>query len=267
MIISRDTYHHIADLIGDIVDTHALSRFGRLRRHDITEKNPGDLVTIADTATETALTDTLLPLIPDSVAVGEEACETDPGLVDVLATDTPAWIIDPIDGTANYAAGDPGYSCLVALARGGTVHASWLYAPSLKLTAGAHDGHAWINDTPAHITPRPATGHLDVVTTHPGYTGGWHDILHRLDTPGITRTPCSSAGLSYIDLIRGEHDALVYTWEKPWDHATGLHIHATAGGTHSTLDGKPFNLAGGNTLPFIAATGDTITAIRDILTA
>ncbi|MGH8879560.1 MAG: inositol monophosphatase family protein [Stackebrandtia sp.] len=265
-MITTDTYQRVTDIIRDTVDTEALSRFGHLTRGDITEKNPGDLVTIADTRTETALTTQLETILDGSVTVGEEACETNPALIDILATDTPAWIIDPIDGTSNYATGNPQYSCLVALASGGKVHASWLYAPSLKLTAGAHTGHgAWINDQPATITPRPATGTLDIVTTHPNYTGGFHDTLTKLDTPTLKRTACSSAGLSYIDLIQGRHDALVYTWEKPWDHATGLHIHTTLGGRHTTMDGKTFNLAGGNTLPFITGSPDAIDTILSLL--
>ncbi|ADD42858.1 inositol monophosphatase family protein [Stackebrandtia nassauensis] len=264
MKLSHDTYQHIAALIRDITDTEALTRFGNLAGGDISEKNPGDLVTIADTRVETALTEQLQALIPGSVTVGEEACEHQPELIDALATDTPCWIIDPIDGTANYASGKPEYSCLVALAHNGTIHASWLYAPSLKLSAGAHDGQAWINNQPAHTPTRAPEAPLRVMTTHPNYTGGYRHILDALDVPDITRIACSSAGLSYIDLIQGRLDALVYTWEKPWDHATGLHIHATAGGTHTTIDGTTFRLAGGNNLPFIVGHPtaiDTITAL------
>lgn len=261
--ITRATFDHLTAVIRDIADTHALARFGNLTGADISHKNPGDLVTVADTATETALTDALTAAVPGSVAVGEEACETNPALIDVLATDTPAWIIDPIDGTANYARGNPGYSTLVALARGGRVEASWLYAPSLKLSAHAFDGRAWIDDTPATAADTPTGDRLNLVSTHPNYTDGYHTALAKLDRDDITLTPCASAGLTYIDLINGRVDGLVYTWEKPWDHATGLHLAATLGIPHTTGDGTPFRLAGGNTLPLVTAR----TGVLDRLTA
>lgn len=262
--IDRPTYTCVAGLIRDIADTYALPRFGNLAASDIAEKNPGDLVTIADTDTETALSQALEAIVPGSVTVGEEACETDPDRIKVLATGTPAWIIDPIDGTANFATGNPRYSTLVALASGGQVHASWLYAPSLRLSAGAHDGTAWINDTATRLAKRQGSG-LSVVTSHPNYADDHHERMSRLERPEITRTPCSSAGLDYLDLIQGRHDAVVFTWEKPWDHACGLHIHSTLGGVNTTLDDSPFQLAGGNNLPFIAGHRFTVALLLGLL--
>lgn len=260
-MISADTYQHVADIIKHVADTEILARFHTLTDNDITEKHPGDLVTTADTNAEQALTEHLEKLIPGSVTVGEEATETDPALLNHLTTDTPTWIIDPVDGTSNFVHRDPHYSCLVALASAGTTHASWLYAPSLPLTAGGHTGRgAWINQQPATITT-PTGPTLNIVTTHPHYLAGYDWLLPKLTHPHTRLTPCSSAGLSYIELIQGQHQALVYTWEKPWDHATGLHIHALAGGTNTTMDGTSFHLAGHNQLPLIAADPTTTNTI------
>ncbi|GAA4894967.1 inositol monophosphatase family protein [Stackebrandtia albiflava] len=269
-VITAAEYHHIADTVKHIADAEILPRFRHLTDADITEKNPGDLVTTADRITEERLTETLEKTLPGSITVGEEAVSADPTVLDRLHTDQPVWIIDPVDGTSNFVNGDPYYACLVSLTRNGDTIASWLYAPSLHTTAGAHTGRgAWINDQPAHAadpTPPPAT--LDIVTTHRKHATPHHRAL--IDTvaadPHTHTSDCRAAGLSYIDLTRGRHEALLYTWENPWDHATGLHIYTTAGGHHQTHDGHTFRLAGDNALPFIVGQPHTIDRVRALIT-
>ncbi|MGW0661580.1 inositol monophosphatase family protein [Streptodolium elevatio] len=85
-------------------------------------------------------------------------------------------------------------------------------------------------------------------------------MLAKLRTPEFSVEPSTSAGLEYVDLVRGDADALVYTWENPWDHAAGLLLLAEAGGVAANLDGSPFALSGGNALPLIAAANEELTA-------
>ncbi|CAM3328900.1 inositol monophosphatase family protein [Stackebrandtia soli] len=265
-MLTLNQYDDLTTAIHRIADEEILTRFRRLTTTDIIEKHPGDLVTTADRRAEERLTETLQKALPGSLTVGEEATDADPAIVDHLHADTPVWIIDPVDGTSNFVNGDPYYSCLVSLAHKGQTIASWIYAPSLPLTAGALNGHgAWINNKPATLVNRPYHGTWDVVTTHHNYTAGYHTVLNGLRHPHIHTTDCKSAGLSYLDLIAGKHHALVYTWEKPWDHAAGLHIHTTLGGTNTTMDGTPFSITGANTLPFITGTPDAINALTPLL--
>jgi fructose-1,6-bisphosphatase/inositol monophosphatase family enzyme len=267
-VITADQYRHIGELIAAIADAEVLTRFRALSDADIDEKNPGDLVTVADRLAEERLTEALQAYLPGSVTVGEETVSADPTVMDRLNDDTPTWIIDPVDGTSNFVAGDPDYCCLVSLSTGDTTHASWIYAPSLGLTAGAHTGHgAWINGETATMTPRPARDGLDIVTTHPNYTDGYRTINDKLSGPDITRTPCRTAGLSYVDLVQGRYDAVVYTWQFPWDHAAGLHLHTMLGGENTTMDGTPFKVTGGNALPFVAGTPAAVAALSGLLHA
>ena len=267
-MITPDQYRRIAATITTIADAEILTRFRSLTDADITEKRPGDLVTTADRVAEERLTETLQNLLPGSVTVGEEAVSADPAIIEQLNGDAPVWVIDPVDGTSNFVAGQPDYACLVSLTMSGSTVASWMYAPSLGLTAGALTGTgAWINDTPHTLVTRPTTRRLDIVTTHRNYTHGHRPVLDKLRRDDITTTDCRAAGLTYIDLAQGRHDALVYTWENPWDHAAGLHLYQTCGGSHATVTGQPFNLAGGNALPFIVATADIIGRLTTILTA
>ena len=69
-------------------------------------KGPGDVVTVADVASEQRLASGLARILPGVPVVGEEAVETEPDLVDLIARPgETCWIVDPLDGTANFAAG------------------------------------------------------------------------------------------------------------------------------------------------------------------
>lgn len=297
----------VTDLMLVVACDEVLPRFGALSDADVTEKGPGDLVTTADRRAEERLTEGLTALLPGSRVVGEEAVHADAGVLRELDGDRPVWIVDPVDGTANFVRGDERYCMLVALATGGKVQASWTYAPSLGLLATARlGGGALYNGRPVRVPGAPAVTDADDASgtdgsaagaagakaargsksasprtraaktagtaknaaarprlrlTHPTYLRPEHkDMLARLRTPEFTVEPSTSAGLEYVDLVRGDADALVYTWENPWDHAAGLLLLAEAGGTAANLDGSPFALSGGNNLPLIAAANEDLTA-------
>jgi fructose-1,6-bisphosphatase/inositol monophosphatase family enzyme len=73
------------------------------------------------------------------------------------------------------------------------------------------------------------------------------------------------SGLEYVELAAGRRQAMLVTWELPWDHAAGLLLHAEAGGVSLSGEG-PFRLAGGNELPFVVAPNlDLAHALRDAM--
>src|SRR5919106_4920939 len=82
-----------------------LPRFRRLQHHEIEEKTPGELVTAADREAERILSAGLSALLPGSLVIGEEAAAADPALISRLADGGDIWLVDPLDGTANFAAG------------------------------------------------------------------------------------------------------------------------------------------------------------------
>ncbi|WP_436771606.1 inositol monophosphatase family protein [Yinghuangia sp. YIM S09857] len=314
----------VTDLMLVVACDEVLPRFGALSDADVTEKGPGDLVTIADRRAEERLTEGLTALLPGSHVVGEEAVHADAGILRQLDGDRPVWIVDPVDGTGNFVRGDERYCMLVALASGGKVQASWTYAPSLGLLATARlGGGALYNGRPVRVPGAPEPGaeaepgtkstdanagesatatsgtagaksarsakgsrgksagarrgsakpaaaksggaaaqaaRRRLRLTHPTYLRPEHkDMLAKLRTPEFEVEPSTSAGLEYVDLVRGEADALVYTWENPWDHAAGLLLLSEAGGMSANLDGSPFALTGGNALPLIAAANEDLT--------
>src|SRR5437868_34109 len=119
----------VAEHIRETAQAEILPRFGLLRREDIREKRPGDFVTLADLEAERQLTQRLGGLLPGSVVLGEEAAAQDRSRFDLLAGDAPVWVIDPVDGTTNFARGKPGFAVIVALVQRAIVRAGWIYDP------------------------------------------------------------------------------------------------------------------------------------------
>ncbi len=121
-MIDAVTVAEVERLIRRVADERILPYFGRLEPGDVVEKTPGDLVTVADRGAEEALSLALSRLVPGSVVVGEESVAADPTTLARLSGAAPVWIIDPVDGTHNFASGSSRFSTLVALADQGELH-------------------------------------------------------------------------------------------------------------------------------------------------
>lgn len=248
-----------------------MPRWRQLAEDEITVKTgPHDLVTVADRRAEQHLTAALTGLLPGSLVVGEEGVHEDPARYEALQGEAPVWIVDPVDGTRQFVRGEPGFCTLVALAQGGELLASWTYAPARELMATARRGRgARLNGKPI-TAGTPAGAPLEVACSHPDFTTDEQKrVLQGLwAEDGIDPRPCGSAGLEYLRIARGQLDAVAFSWELAWDHAAGLLLVAEAGGSHLTLDGSPFRLAGGNALPFTAARdAETARRILGVLAA
>ncbi|MEO3753771.1 inositol monophosphatase family protein [Streptomyces sp. B6B3] len=237
-------------------EAEIMPRWRRLAAHEVTSKaGPHDLVTVADRQAEVRLTEALTALLPGSLVVGEETVHEDPDSYAALRGDAPVWIVDPIDGTRQFVEGRTGFATLVALARAGELLASWLLAPARRLLAHARrGGGAWLDGRRLQAgSPEPGAV-LRVACSHPDYTTGAEKrALAALWAPGVAPRASRAAGLEYLDIARGELDAVAYSWELAWDHAAGLLLVTEAGGTHLTPAGEPFDIAGGNAMPFAAA--------------
>ena len=215
-----------------------MPRFQTLARHEISEKSPGDLVTIADLEAEVLLAEELTALMPGSTVVGEEGYELDNALLVLLEREAPVWVLDPVDGTHNFAHGKPCFAMIVALCHGGRTLAGWILDPVNDRMAWAAVGQgAWIDGKRVHVAP---------YTNVESCVGSAGDrVRRRLDEsrgqPGVsvpkrlTRYRCS--GREYMDLATGElHFARYAGRLKPWDHAAGVLIHTEAGGYSRLVD-------------------------------
>ncbi len=232
-----------------------MPRFGNLQPGMIREKSsPTDLVTEADEAAEAAITRGLQRLFPGCLVVGEEACAADPALLGRLAGAPLAFVVDPIDGTANYCAGLPLFGVMVAAVMDGVVVASAIHDPVCDDVAIAlRGGGAW--------TQRP-TGErkaLHVCAPAPprAMTGciSWRYMPEPLRA-SVVRSMVGLAGVAdyrcaaheYRLLAGGHVHYLVFNKLMPWDHLPGWLLHQEAGGFSAHYNGEPYrssDIAGG----------------------
>lgn len=130
----------VAELLHRAAADVVLPLFGKLDVADVAEKAPGELVTVADQRAEELISAGLRRLRPGSLVVGEEAAAEDPGLLDHLRDDGDVWLVDPIDGTSNFAAGKRPFALMVALLTDGMPVASWVLDPLAETLAVARAG-------------------------------------------------------------------------------------------------------------------------------
>lgn len=229
------------DLLRDVSRTIILPHYQHLSKDEIETKAADDVVTIADRQAEDALAEGLAKIIPGLPIVGEEAAHADPSVLDRL--ESACWIVDPIDGTNNYAAGKPPFGILVAMADGGEAHSGWIYDPLADRLCVAHKGNgAYINGEriSAHATgqePPVAAISLvymdqaqrEAVKTHiaPHYT--------LVDIPRC-------AAEQYPRLALGINDVSIFERTLAWDHAAGVLWINEAGGQAARLDGSPYRV-------------------------
>jgi fructose-1,6-bisphosphatase/inositol monophosphatase family enzyme len=102
-------------LMRDAADRAIRPHYQKLAASEIEAKAADDVVTIADHEAEAILTAGLARILPEAVIVGEEAAHADPAIMDRLG-DALCWIVDPLDGTNNFAAGKPPFGVIVSLA-------------------------------------------------------------------------------------------------------------------------------------------------------
>ncbi len=237
----------IAALIRRTAEECILPRFQRLASHEVREKSPGNLVTAADVDAEHMLSRLLADALPGAAVVGEEAAAHDPAILARLAEHEHVWIIDPVDGTHQFAHGKPEFAVIVALVARGVVRAGWIHDPLRNATVAAEAGAGtWLLGAVAgpvrlQVAPAPPLGMARGVLLGKLASGARaSDVAGARFTVG----PISfvrSAGQIYLRLVERRLDYAFFTRALPWDHAAGWLIHAEAGGYGRFLDGAPYS--------------------------
>ncbi|MBV9882921.1 MAG: inositol monophosphatase [Sphingomonadaceae bacterium] len=242
-----------------------LPRFRALAADEVEEKSPGELVTVADREAEAILAAGLAPLLPGSRVLGEEACSADPRLLDSLA-DGAVWLVDPLDGTANFAAGRPVFAVMVALLRDGETQAAWLLEPlSGRLARAERGGGAWLGERRLSAVPRAPGARLR------GSMGRFmpEEMNARLEArleAGAERLPgMMSAGVEYPMIAAGERDFAFYWRTLAWDHAAGVLFVIEAGGKAARPDGSAYRPAEAGKGMLVAASPDRWEMARELL--
>jgi fructose-1,6-bisphosphatase/inositol monophosphatase family enzyme len=231
-------------LMRDVAATTVMPRFRTLAAEEIIEKTPGDLVTVADREAELRLSEGLARVEANRI-VGEEMTAADPTLVDGIGEGR-LWIVDPIDGTANFAAGQSPFGLMIALVQDGAVEAGWLYDPVLNRLCHAHRGHGAFVDG-ERITARTTGGDRPIAALATWFmeAGDRAETEARAgavyDLVPIPRC----AAEQYPRLCLGTNDVSLFKRTLPWDHAPGTLFLSEAGGRVSRWDGSDYRLGDG----------------------
>lgn len=235
----------VTDILREAAETVIVPRFRALAEGDVTEKSPGELVTIADREAEDMITPRLKALV-DAPVVGEEATAANPGLVRALREAPVAWLVDPLDGTANFVAGRPYWAVMAALVRGGQTTAAWIVRPADDRVYVAESGSgAWRNGVrieraPASADPAELRG-----AAHTRFLDASLRARIQAAAPRFAQLGpgASCAGIDYPQLADGELDFVLFWRTLPWDHAPGTLLLTEAGGVARRPDGTAYSPA------------------------
>jgi fructose-1,6-bisphosphatase/inositol monophosphatase family enzyme len=227
-------------LLRDVSQRAILPYYQKLASHQIEAKLADDVVTVADKLSEDMLGEGLRR-IADLPIVGEEAAFADPAVFDRLARD--CWIVDPLDGTRNFARGAPPFGILIAMASGGEAHTGWIYDVLSERFCIAHRGKgAFVNGEKIASLPTGEAKPVAAVSLlfmdmakRDGVLAGIGDHYRLVDVPWC-------AAEQYPRLALGENDVSIFERTLPWDHAAGALWLNEAGGKAARMDGSPYRV-------------------------
>lgn len=231
----------------------ALDRLGRAA---VTRKHDRSPVTEADLAVQEALLASIARLYPQDAVITEET-QSRPAAHRAVAEARRCWVVDPIDGTRNYARSIPIFTVSVALMEGGRPVVGLVYDPvGDRMYSASVGGGAWVNAE--RIDPRPAPAWDEV---YMGIPTSRHEelppIAHRWIDTLVVRNFGSTA-LHLALLAAGSLDAVYCKKSKLWDIAAGAVVAGEAGVQILSPQGKeyfPLDLRGyrNEPLPMLAA--------------
>jgi myo-inositol-1(or 4)-monophosphatase len=226
-------------------------KFGRAIQ--IMNKGDIDLVTEADIAAERLIIERIRSYHPRHAILTEETGDVaEAGGADAEYK----WIIDPLDGTTNYAHGYPVFCVSVALEHKGRVVVGVVYDPLRDELFAAQRGEgATLNGRPVRVSDNVELGRALICTGFP------YDVRERGDfarhfrnfimkAQSVRRDGAAALDLAYVAC--GRFDAFYEEGLRPWDVAAGVLLVEEAGGRVTHFDGSPFHIY---TPPIAASNG------------
>ncbi len=226
-----------------------------------TKSNAADLVTEADREAQRAVFETIRGRYPDDPIVGEE----EDALKGVPATG-PAWIVDPIDGTANYVRGNPIWGTSVAAVVDQEAVAGTTVLPALGDAYVADDATARLNGKPISVSARTDPAAAQVATT---LWWGFMDGDTHIETLGeigrafgdIRRFGSAQATLAMV--ASGTVDAAASPiTPNPWDSVVGVQLIRNAGGVVTDVHGDRWEVGAEG---LVASNGHLHDALLDLV--
>ena len=217
-----------------------LEKYGRISR--VTKKGDYNLVTDADLASEALIIERIKSHHPRHTILAEESGQT----VVVGGDSKWKWIIDPLDGTTNFAHGYPCFCVTIALEHADELVIGVTYDPTRNELFAAERGQgASLNFKPIHVSTTPKLSESLVATGFPYDFKDKKDFSRHLTAfllgaRGVRRDGSAAIDMAYVAC--GRFDGF---WEEglnPWDVAAGVLMIEEAGGRVTGYDGSPLSI-------------------------
>ncbi len=247
MPLARTDIERLADIVSIAADQEIMPRFRSLGEGAIREKTSAlDLVTDADEAAEAAIRIAVAKAFPKALFVGEESVEKDRSLLNKIADAELAVIIDPVDGTSNFAWGLPLFGVLAAFTSRGETIGGIIYDPVGRDCTFAIKGQGAWAKSEAGVTRDIRVAKPTDLEKMTGTTS-WYlmpEPMRSNVAANLAKTKACfayrCAAYEYRVVAEGLVDFSLHYKLMPWDHAAGVLIHAEAGGYSALLDGSPY---------------------------
>lgn len=229
-------------LMRDAAERAILPHYQQLATNEIEAKAADDVVTIADHEAEAILTAGLARILPEAVIVGEEAAHADPAVMDRLGNAL-CWIVDPLDGTNNFAAGKPPFGVIVSLAENGETIGGWILdVLTGRFCSTARGQGAFVDGTRVQARPsgqNPPIAAISLVFADPAR----REALRSGIAPHYTCVDIPRcAAEQWPRLALGINDISIFERTLAWDHAAGVLFLNEAGGKAARPDGRPYRV-------------------------
>ncbi|WP_345680748.1 inositol monophosphatase family protein [Yinghuangia aomiensis] len=237
----------LAELLSEAATLEIMPRFRNVSPDDVRLKSSvADVVTAADECAERLIRQRLRAMFPTALIVGEELHEEDTsGLRDLPEADL-AFVIDPLDGTANFASGLPLFGVILAVVVRGQTIAGLIYNPiGQEWIIGVRGSGSFLrgSDGPQKklqvASPKPLSHMIGGVS--------WEYVDEPLRSRIAMNHAKALAPLNYRCaaheyrlLASGFGHFALYNKLMPWDHLAGVLVHREAGGYAARFDGTPY---------------------------
>lgn len=231
-MIDKQVAENVEAIIRQAADEIVCPYFRNLEDHSIkTKTTADDIVTIADIKSEDFLTANLTKTMRDSVVLGEEAYYKQPDIKSCLHGEKPVWIIDPIDGTANYAQGNPIFGLIVSLVMKGQTMAGWMFDPLQDRMFFSQSGQGVLRNGEAMTAFPKLQREMSEMT---GCLGRRKTDPFLSTFSKLIRSGCSAH--DYMSICEGDLDFRYFKSLHPWDHAAGVLMVQELGGCARLMD-------------------------------
>ncbi|MEN3929486.1 inositol monophosphatase [Microvirga sp. W0021] len=242
MALPANLRDNVVEVMREAAQTIILPRYQHLAGGEVEEKSPGELVTVADKESELFISEHLRKILPGSFVIGEELAEVQPDVVDRVDQGM-VWLVDPLDGTANFVASKPLFSVMVALMVEGEPTFAFMLNPVTGVLHHAEKGNGAYRDD---VRLKTSQEKMPVSEIRGAMLNRLlpPEMKSRMAQRGKLMKEClpgfGCAGIEYPTLVEGGEECVIFWRSLPWDHVPGALFVREAGGVSKRLNGRDY---------------------------